>query len=40
MAGFLVGMLGIGVALLLLYRRETSRTVNAMNMSRHIRPRG
>jgi hypothetical protein len=39
MAGFLFGMLGIGAALLLLYRRQTNRTMNAIHASAGARPR-
>lgn len=39
MAGFLLGMLAMGSALLALYRRQTLRALDAINAGRGLKPR-
>jgi hypothetical protein len=39
MAGFLLGMLAMGSALFVLYRRQTHRALDAINASHGLRPR-
>lgn len=40
MAGFLVGMLTVGSALVALYRRQAHRTLDAINVGHAVGPRG
>jgi hypothetical protein len=40
MAGFLLGMLAVGSALVALYRRQAHRTLDAISAGQALRPRG
>ena len=39
MAGFLLGMLAMGSALVVLYRRQTHRALDAINTAHGLKPR-